>query len=514
MEADSPWESSWVNLEEINGIIPSLSEITDKPEMEEELESISSIYTEDSIRHDALHLSSIAPSALKSHLEMFTGISIGVWRRAENPPYTLNLIINQSEIIEKKILFLSIVEIDILLHSAYPAVHPPLFRLRSDWIPQITLEEIGGKLNELWRETKTEILFEWVDYLQNTLPDSHLSYISQNIISLPEDQFYTLRMDRMMNFNNNKYKQEFNYSEHTCPICYVDSPGINFIILNMCKHYFCKMCITEFIENSIHHSQISSIRCPNYECKKPINPKQIKEFVSPEMGIKYDKFSVRTALEGREGVFWCPRCEGPAFREEFSIGAICSICELLFCSLCMSKYHPFVKCGSMIEKYKSKKVNIRIDKDLIPEELKHEIESDYMIKKYTKKCPGCGVSINKQGGCNKVVCKCGGYMCWLCTQAIAGYDHFGKGCQLFTEEDLNERNMPDVQFDLIKDELDKQIVVSAIRTFIKCPQCTGFAIKSKDINLVKCNQCQITYCATCGLKGDETHFTNYPCLKY
>lgn len=47
-------------------------------------------------------------------------------------------------------------------------------------------------------------------------------------------------------------------------------------------------------------------------------------------------------------------------------------------------------------------------------------------------CPECGVGFVKAGGCNKVVCRCGYSMCFICRQGLRfeGYNHY---CQHFRE---------------------------------------------------------------------------------
>ncbi len=32
----------------------------------------------------------------------------------------------------------------------------------------------------------------------------------------------------------------------------------------------------------------------------------------------------------------------------------------------------------------------------------------------TRECPKCGKSIERDGGCNLMTCKCGQYFCWVC----------------------------------------------------------------------------------------------------
>lgn len=46
------------------------------------------------------------------------------------------------------------------------------------------------------------------------------------------------------------------------------------------------------------------------------------------------------------------------------------------------------------------------------------------IIKESKKCPGCGRSIMKNGGCSHMTCPCGTHFCWICLERVSGYAHF------------------------------------------------------------------------------------------
>lgn len=41
-----------------------------------------------------------------------------------------------------------------------------------------------------------------------------------------------------------------------------------------------------------------------------------------------------------------------------------------------------------------------------------------------RKCVKCGTGLVKSGGCNRMSCRCGSFMCYLCREPINGYNHF------------------------------------------------------------------------------------------
>ncbi|KAI8923690.1 hypothetical protein BC831DRAFT_25202 [Entophlyctis helioformis] len=51
--------------------------------------------------------------------------------------------------------------------------------------------------------------------------------------------------------------------------------------------------------------------------------------------------------------------------------------------------------------------------------------AEAMTNGLVRECPACKRKFLKEYGCNKMVCICGQYMCYVCRKPITGYDHFG-----------------------------------------------------------------------------------------
>lgn len=109
-------------------------------------------------------------------------------------------------------------------------------------------------------------------------------------------------------------------------------------------------------------------------------------------------------------VKWCPSVPncGNAIRlnRDESCEPICD-CGLHFCFACLEESHSPCTC-EMWTAWEKKRVD--------------DSETLNWITANTKPCPKCGKSVEKNGGCNLMTCRCGQHFCWLCG-AATGHDH-------------------------------------------------------------------------------------------
>ena len=144
-----------------------------------------------------------------------------------------------------------------------------------------------------------------------------------------------------------------------------------------------------------------------------------------------------------------------------------------------------------------------------------QLSVDVGGKKY-KKCPSCKVQIEKNGGCNRMTCRCGQMFCWICRTKVTGYGHFEDSCKLFPEHRYvnNQVTFHDgyvaYRAALIRNENAKQQ---------KYPRCRNKSVKSSRLNLIKCWFCKGHFCIQCGSDltklSQPTHYhTSKTCTQH
>ena len=85
------------------------------------------------------------------------------------------------------------------------------------------------------------------------------------------------------------------------------------------------------------------------------------------------------------------------------------------------------------------------------------------MQETAKRCPSCGMAIQKSEGCNKMTCgSCGAFFCWRCNRAVEGYDHFRSGaCVLFDHGEI-QRWEVEVQFQIERQAHSSPAILSGV----------------------------------------------------
>ncbi|KAL3915555.1 MAG: hypothetical protein SGILL_005595 [Bacillariaceae sp.] len=255
--------------------------------------------------------------------------------------------------------------------------------------------------------------------------------------------------------------------ERMCPICYDDVDKNDWMQLGGCKHGFCKTCLSEYIqERATDMTPIFAIACPHHECAAIFAKHNIETLFMNEKPTleRLHEAAVANFVTVSNDFRYCPfpACEGIVHRlphKKFSgsgfdpqllnySGATCTAikgktkigddCTLTyegvedldylsnsfqppkahrFCFACGESTHWPVSC-ERLEKWKDKIMEEIGDANSDGEEHDYnDLAQKMWIKANTQPCPSCNVNIEKNDGCNHMICsnpQCLYEFCWIC----------------------------------------------------------------------------------------------------
>ncbi|KAF6039830.1 ARIH1 [Bugula neritina] len=190
-----------------------------------------------------------------------------------------------------------------------------------------------------------------------------------------------------------------------CEICFSTLPTTVMTGLE-CGHLFCEQCWSMYLTSKILHEGISeTISCPAHVCGILVDDATVMRLVRDQrVRLKYQHLITNSFVECNRLLRWCPAADcGRAIRVNYvdSKPVTCT-CGHRFCFSCAESWHDPVKCFWL------KKWVKKCDDDS---------ETSNWIAANTKECPKCQVTIEKDGGCNHMICRnqsCKADFCWVC----------------------------------------------------------------------------------------------------
>lgn len=189
----------------------------------------------------------------------------------------------------------------------------------------------------------------------------------------------------------------------TCMVCVTAQNVNNFFNLS-CQHSFCKDCWITHFEVQINQGISTGIKCMAQECDMLV-PEDfvLKHLIRPNMREKYHQFTFQDYVRSHPLLRFCPgpNCLMIIYSKEAKAKkAVCSYCKTSFCFRCGAEYHAPTDC-SVIKKWLTKCAD--------------DSETANYISAHTKDCPKCSICIEKNGGCNHMLCySCKHNFCWMC----------------------------------------------------------------------------------------------------
>ncbi|XP_036972008.1 E3 ubiquitin-protein ligase RNF14-like isoform X2 [Acanthopagrus latus] len=276
-------------------------------------------------------------------------------------------------------------------------------------------------------------------------------------------------LSQILIYDAAQQQKQFAATVFDCGVCFQGFLGLDCVQLPECGHIFCRACLSHFCKLQIREGSVQGVTCPEADCEAAPTPAQVKSLVGEELFSRYDRLLLQKTLDCMPDVVYCPRhsCGSPVIWDRSGTAAMCTVCAFAFCVICKKTYHGTEACQG------KKKIVTENDAQQptagLPQseeglkalwddytsgskQRKKLLESRYGRKTLlggvvdclsegwvainSKNCPCCFSRIQKDGGCNVMMCsRCGRMFCWSCLTKLSshGDGHFDDGaCTRYT----------------------------------------------------------------------------------
>ncbi|XP_074315834.1 putative E3 ubiquitin-protein ligase ARI7 [Silene latifolia] len=230
---------------------------------------------------------------------------------------------------------------------------------------------------------------------------------------------------------NVKKSKSSKNKRYSCEICFEEKLLAKQVCSANCNdHYYCITCWKSYISTSINESGLGSLtlRCPEPKCPAIVGQDMISKLTSKKDEKKYLQYFIRSYVESRVNIKWCPSpgCDRAVELEHGGTGEydVTCDCSLSFCWNCGEDCHRPLECKIVL--------------DWIVKN-NSEAENTMWILAYTKPCPKCKRHIEKNHGCSHMTCSapCRYEFCWLCLGDWMNHS----GCNRYTQTEEKQRTL-------------------------------------------------------------------------
>merc|ERR1711998_17444 len=200
--------------------------------------------------------------------------------------------------------------------------------------------------------------------------------------------------------------------EVTCTICCDDKPVDDFrgSLTAGCSHLrvICDLCVVRHIRAEVNgKGNVTQIRCPHSGCGEILTHQNVQKHAAAVDFEAYDRVLIKQSLQQLTEFRWCsrPGCGSRQLVEGANANPIMT-CHLFSHRTCF-RHRITWHSGKSCEMYDCEMGN------------SEEAQLVHWIEGNAKRCPRCGVGIEKNEGCDHMTCKrsaggCGAEFCWRC----------------------------------------------------------------------------------------------------
>ncbi|XP_031575310.1 E3 ubiquitin-protein ligase RNF216-like [Actinia tenebrosa] len=220
--------------------------------------------------------------------------------------------------------------------------------------------------------------------------------------------------DRQMAFILNEKQYEEEGQKIECGCCYGEATFED-MIQCLDGHLFCIDCLQNYAKEAVFGQGKAMLSCMTSECDSTFSMSQLKKTLASNIFSKYeDRLTEESlCLAEMDDLVRCPSCDFAAIlpSEDKVFKCQNTSCLKETCRFCKEdwKEHFGLKCNE-VEKKEAKNVRLSYE--------------EKMTMAKIRKCHKCGCEFTKSDGCNKMTCRCGTTMCYICRKPGISYAHF------------------------------------------------------------------------------------------
>jgi len=200
----------------------------------------------------------------------------------------------------------------------------------------------------------------------------------------------------------------------SCGICFgaLDGSGGLWQLL-ACggRHRFCNECLGLYVQGRLADGDVLGLVCPEPSCKLPLSIGAIASIGGSERAERFRQLRAAQAVARAPNMSWCPQpgC-GRAIARGKGLTVRCG-CGLTFCSSCLLKDgHEPASC----QQWESWRREFPAELSSLRRRLEDGRKAVRWAQRHAQLCPGCRAYVEKNGGCNHMICRCGTHFCSEC----------------------------------------------------------------------------------------------------
>lgn len=241
-----------------------------------------------------------------------------------------------------------------------------------------------------------------------------------------EDNLSPRKSRRLLRSSSQTRSMDRPGSRTECGICLMQVPVETLTGLE-CGHLFCRMCWSHYLNMKVNCENTSeNIFCPSMKCDILVNEDMALNVLDDaQIKSKYNKLLASSYVQSNSLMKWCPApdCSNAIKATYNDAKPVSCLCGFVFCFKCSQATHDPVTCEWL--KLWLKKCD-------------DDSETSNWISANTKECPQCHVTIEKNGGCNHMVCRspsCKFDFCWVCMGPWTTHGSSWYNCNKYDEKE-------------------------------------------------------------------------------